>query len=351
MNILVTGGAGFIGSNFIRHMLEKYNYTIINLDLLTYAGNLQNVEDIDHKERYHFVKGDIRNRELLNKLFHHFDIQAVVHFAAESHVDNSIDDPEIFLNTNVLGTQALLEIAKQYWKVDKSDKYCIDYKENVKFIQISTDEVYGTLGKEGYFTEETNLSPNSPYSASKASADMMVRAYFETFELPVVTTRCSNNYGPYQHPEKLIPLMIHHALHEIPLPVYGDGKQIRDWLYVEDHCSAIDTVLHKGRIGEVYNIGGNNEKENIEIIRTILSYLNKSEDLIEFVQDRLGHDRRYAIDNSKITTELGWTPSYSFSHAIEKTIDWYKDNKEWMDLIHSDHKQKFVINSKGTENI
>ncbi|MEK5208048.1 dTDP-glucose 4,6-dehydratase [Psychrobacillus sp. FSL H8-0510] len=349
MNILVTGGAGFIGSNFIRHMLTKYNYIIVNLDLLTYAGNLRNLEDIENTERYHFVKGDIRNRELLTKLFHQFDIQAVVHFAAESHVDKSIDDPEIFLNTNVVGTQALLDTAKQYWKVNKSDKYCIDYKENVKFIQISTDEVYGTLGKEGYFTEETSLSPNSPYSASKASADMMVRAYYETFKLPVVTTRCSNNYGPYQYPEKLIPLMIHHALHEMPLPVYGDGKQIRDWLHVEDHCSAIDTVLHKGKIGEVYNIGGDNEKENIEMVRTILSYLNKSEDLIKYIQDRLGHDRRYAIDNTKITRDLGWAPSYSINHGIEMTIQWYVENKERMDLIYRSQIKTLADHSKGGE--
>lgn len=326
MNILVTGGAGFIGSNFIRHMLSKHNYTIVNLDLLTYAGNLQNLIDIEHAERYHFVKGDIRNRELLTKLFHQFDIQVVIHFAAESHVDKSIDDPEIFLNTNVLGTQALLDTAKQYWKVNKSDKYCTDYKENVKFIQVSTDEVYGTLGKDGYFTEETNLSPNSPYSASKAAADMIVKAYYETYKLPVVITRCSNNYGPYQYPEKLIPLMINNALNDIPLPVYGDGKQIRDWLHVEDHCSAIDTVLHNGRIGEVYNVGGNNEKENIEIVKLILNDLNKSENLIEFVQDRLGHDRRYAIDNTKISEELGWFPSYSFEEGIVGTIQWYLDN-------------------------
>ncbi|WP_225986273.1 dTDP-glucose 4,6-dehydratase [Psychrobacillus glaciei] len=332
MNILVTGGAGFIGSNFIRYMLSKYNYTIVNLDLLTYAGSVQNLNGIEHSEKYRFIKGDIRDRELLNKLFHQYDIQIVTHFAAESHVDKSIDDPEIFLNTNVLGTQALLDTAKQYWKVDQTDKYCTEYKENVKFVHISTDEVYGTLGKDGYFTEETNLSPNSPYSASKASADMMVRAYYETFKLPVVTTRCSNNYGPYQHSEKLIPLMIHHAINDIPLPVYGDGKQVRDWLHVEDHCSAIETVLHNGSIGEVSNVGGNNEKENIEIVKLILNALNKSESLIEFVQDRLGHDRRYAVDNSKISKELSWFPSYSFEEGIVETIHWYLDNVSKNDL-------------------
>lgn len=333
MNILVTGGAGFIGSNFIRHMISKFDYTIVNLDSLTYAGNLLNLKDIEGRERYHFVKGDICDRELLNKLFQQFDIQAVVHFAAESHVDKSIDNPEIFLKTNVLGTQALLNAAKQYWKINKIDKYCNEYKENVKFIHISTDEVYGALGKEGYFTEETNLSPNSPYSASKASADMMVRAYYETYKLPVVTTRCSNNYGPYQYTEKLIPLIISHALNDLPLPVYGDGKQVRDWLHVEDHCSAINTVLHNGRLGEVYNIGGNNEKENIETIKLILNYLNKSEDLIQFVTDRLGHDRRYAIDNSKISKELGWTPSITLNEGIEKTIQWYIENKEWANSL------------------
>lgn len=329
MNILVTGGAGFIGSNFIKYMLSKYDYTIVNLDLLTYAGNLQNLKDIEHEERYHFVKGDICDRVLLTKLFHQYEIQAVIHFAAESHVDKSINEPEIFLKTNVFGTQALLDTAKHYWKVDKLDKYCTEYIDDVKFIQISTDEVYGALGKEGYFTEKTNLSPNSPYSASKASADLMVRAYYETYKLPTVITRCSNNYGPYQYPEKLIPLVISQTLNNLPIPVYGDGKQVRDWLYVEDHCSAIDSVFHNGRIGEVYNIGGNNEKENIETIKFILKYLNKSEDLIEFVEDRLGHDRRYAIANTKISEELGWVPSNTFNDGLSKTIHWYLENRKW----------------------
>lgn len=333
MNILVTGGAGFIGSNFVKYMLGKYDYTIVNLDLLTYAGNMKSLKEVARNERYHFVKGDICNRELLEKIFSKYDINTVINFAAESHVDRSIEDPEIFLKTNVIGTQAILDTAKYYWKVDLADKYSQAFKADVKFIQISTDEVYGTLGKEGYFTEETNLSPNSPYSASKASADMIVRAYHETYGLPVNITRCSNNYGPYQFPEKLIPLMINNALQEKPLPVYGDGKQIRDWLYVEDHCSAIDTVLHKGKVGEVYNIGGKNEKENIEIVKLILRSLGKSEDLITYVQDRLGHDRRYAIDNSKITSELGWSPSYTFENGIMQTIDWYLENREWMDEI------------------
>lgn len=335
MNILVTGGAGFIGSNFVKYMLAYYDYTIINLDLLTYAGNLKNLEGVVGNQRYHFVKSDICDRQLLNDIFRKYDINVVINFAAESHVDRSITDPEVFLKTNVLGTQALLDTAKNYWKVDLTDKYSQEFKAGVKYIQISTDEVYGTLGKEGYFTEETCLAPNSPYSASKASADMIVRAYHETYGLPINITRCSNNYGQYQFPEKLIPLMINNALQEKLLPVYGDGKQIRDWLHVEDHCSAIDTVLHRGEVGEIYNIGGNNEKENIEIVKLILRSLDKSESLISYVQDRLGHDRRYAIDNSKITRELGWSPSYTFRSGIVKTIKWYLENKEWMDEINS----------------
>lgn len=341
MNILVTGGAGFIGSNFVKHMLGNYDYTIVNLDLLTYAGNLNNLEEVAENQRYHFVKGNICDLVLLNEVFQKYDINIVINFAAESHVDRSIEEPEIFLKTNVLGTQALLDMAKKHWKVDLNDKFSQEFKAGVKFIQVSTDEVYGTLGKEGYFTEQTNLAPNSPYSASKASADLIVRAYHETYGLPVNITRCSNNYGPYQFPEKLIPLMINHALKGKPLPVYGDGKQIRDWLHVDDHCCAIDTVLHKGQVGGVYNIGGNNEKENIEIVKLILRSLGKSDDLITYVQDRLGHDRRYAIDNSKITSELGWSPSYTFEHGIEMTIGWYLENKEWMDGVISGDYVKY----------
>ena len=341
MNILVTGGAGFIGSNFIRHMLENYDYKIVNLDLLTYAGNLKNLEDIDTDSRYHFVKGDICDRKLLKEIFCEFDINVVINFAAESHVDRSIEEPEIFLRTNVLGTQALLDTAKQYWKLDPNNKYSREFKEEVKFIQISTDEVYGTLGAEGYFTEETNISPNSPYSASKASADMIVRAYYETYGFPINITRCSNNYGPYQFPEKLIPLMINNALHNRTLPVYGDGKQIRDWLHVKDHCIAIDAVMHKGRIGEVYNIGGNNEKTNLEIVKLILKVLGKSEELIKFVKDRPGHDRRYAIDNSKITRELGWSPSITFEQGIIETIQWYLENQNWMEEIVSGNYMEY----------
>ena len=329
-NILVTGGAGFIGSNFIKYMLEKYTYHIINLDVLTYAGNLENLVDVENHSLYTFVKGDIRDRELLNQLFKEYEIDTVVNFAAESHVDRSIENPEIFLNTNVLGTQALLDTAKKYWKLKPEDKYCREYKEGVRYLQVSTDEVYGTLGKEGLFTESMPLEPNSPYSASKASADLMVRAYYETFGLPINVTRCSNNYGPYQFPEKLIPLVIHNVLENKPIPVYGDGLQIRDWLYVEDHCSAIDAVLHQGRIGEVYNIGGNNEKTNIDIIKLILSEIGQTEDLIVYVKDRPGHDRRYAIDNSKITRELRWKPNYQFEQGIKATIKWYIDNEKWM---------------------
>ena len=331
MNILVTGGAGFIGANFIRHMLSTYEYTIVNLDLLTYAGNLSNLHEVSKNKNYHFVQGDIGDQALVGEIFRAYDIQTVINFAAESHVDRSIEGPAIFFKTNVLGTETLLEEAKRYWKVNPLDKSCMQYKKGTRFIQISTDEVYGTLGKEGYFTEKTNLAPNSPYSASKASADMIVRAYHATYGLPAMVTRCSNNYGPYQHPEKLIPLIIGQAMGENTIPIYGDGKQVRDWLHVEDHCKAIDTVLHKGELGEVYNVGGNNEKENLEVVKLILHKLNKSESLIKYVEDRLGHDRRYAIDNTKITKELNWSPSYTFEEGMEKTIDWYLENIDWME--------------------
>lgn len=323
--VLVTGGAGFIGSNFIHYMLERYDYKIINLDLLTYAGNLKNLEGIENHLNYTFVHGDIRDRALLEQLFREYEIDTVINFAAESHVDRSIDEPEVFLTTNIMGTQALLDTAKRHWNVEPDNRYSRDYKEGTKFIQISTDEVYGTLGEKGLFTEETPLAPNSPYSASKTSADLIVRAYYETYGMPVNITRCSNNYGPYQHIEKLIPLVITNCMQDKKVPVYGDGMQVRDWLYVEDHCSAIDTVLHKGKMGEVYNIGGNNEKANIEIVKLIINSLGKTEELICHIADRPGHDRRYAIDNTKITTELGWKPKYTFKEGIEKTIDWYME--------------------------
>ena len=325
-NILVTGGAGFIGSNFVRYMLNKYSeYHIINLDALTYCGNLENLKDIENKDNYTFIKGDIRDKDIVDDLVKKCDY--VINFAAESHVDRSITDPEIFIKSNVLGTQVLLNASKEYG-VDK-------------YIQISTDEVYGTLGSEGYFTETTPLQPNSPYSASKAGGDLITRAYHETFDLPINITRCSNNYGPFQFPEKLIPLMISNALEDVKLPVYGDGKNIRDWLHVLDHCRAIDLVMHEGKIGEVYNIGGNNEKQNIEIVKLILETLNKSESLIEFVSDRLGHDRRYAIDSTKIQQELGWSPEYTFEKGISETIKWYLDNQDWTDQVKSGQYQEY----------
>ena len=333
-NILVTGGAGFIGSNFVKFMLEKHpDYRIINIDALTYAGNLENFKEIENNPNYKFIKCDIRDRKKIDEIFHIYDIDVVINFAAESHVDRSIEEPEVFLTTNIIGTQVLLDAAKKYWKVNPNDKYCKEYKPGVKFLQISTDEVYGALGKTGMFVETMPLMPNSPYSASKASADMIVRAYYKTYGFPINITRCSNNYGPYQFPEKLIPLMINNCLKEKELPVYGDGMQVRDWLHVSDHCSAIDTVLHKGIDGEVYNIGGNNEKANIDIVKLIIQTLGKSEKLIKYVKDRPGHDRRYAIDNTKITTELGWKPAYTFEQGIKETIQWYLENTEWIGNI------------------
>ena len=315
-NILVTGGAGFIGSNFVRYMLNKHqDYKIVNLDLLTYAGNIKSLDDVKDNPNYLFVKGDIADNKLVDKIVSDNKIDIIINFAAESHVDRSITNPDIFVKTNVLGTQNLLEVAKKH-KIEK-------------FFQISTDEVYGSLGKTGFFTEKTPLSPNSPYSASKASADLLVMAYHHTFGLNVNITRCSNNYGPYQFPEKLIPLFITNALDNKQVPLYGDGLNIRDWLFVEDHCSAIDTVLHKGKNGEIYNVGGNNEKTNKYITDTILKYLGKDSSLIKYVADRLGHDRRYAIDATKIKEELGWQPQYKFEQAIEKTIQWYLTNKDW----------------------
>lgn len=332
--ILVTGGAGFIGSNFIKYMLNRHkNYRIINGDVLTYAGNLENLKEVDQNPNYIFTKLDIRDRETVEILFSCYDIDYVVNFAAESHVDRSIVNPEVFLTTNIIGTQVLLDAAKKHWKVNPDDKYCKEYKPGVKFLQVSTDEVYGALEKTGLFTENMLLQPNSPYSASKASADLIVRAYHETYGMPVNITRCSNNYGPYQFPEKLIPLMINNCLNDKDLPVYGDGMQIRDWLHVKDHCAAIDTVLHKGINGEVYNIGGNNEKANIEIVKLIIKALGKSESRIKYVKDRPGHDRRYAINNTKITTQLGWKPLYTFERGMEETIKWYMNNTKWMDSI------------------
>ncbi|MGG3605561.1 dTDP-glucose 4,6-dehydratase [Priestia megaterium] len=322
MNILVTGGAGFIGSNFVRHMVETYpSYGIVNYDLLTYAGNLENLKDIESHENYTFVKGDINNRELVDHLVKYHDIDVIVNFAAESHVDRSITEPDIFIKSNVLGTQALLDVAKA--------------NNLKKYVQVSTDEVYGSLGETGYFTEETPLDPNSPYSASKAGADMLVSAYHETFGMNVNITRCSNNYGPYHFPEKLIPLMVTNALEGKELPIYGDGKNVRDWLHVKDHCAAIDLVIHKGKPGEIYNVGGHNERTNNEIVHLIVEKLNAPKELIKFVEDRLGHDRRYAIDPTKLTTELGWKPKYTFDTGIVETIQWYLDNQDWWKNIKS----------------
>jgi len=341
-NLLITGGAGFIGSNFIKYMLANYNdYKIVNMDCLTYAGNLENLKEVEKNSNYTFVNDSINNRDELEKIFAQYDIDCVVNFAAESHVDRSIEHPEIFLLTNILGTQSLLDTAKKFWKVNPNDKYCKGYKDGVKFLQVSTDEVYGALGETGTFVETMPLIPNSPYSASKASADLIVRAYSETFGMPVNITRCSNNYGPYQFPEKLIPLMINNCQNNKDLPVYGDGMQVRDWLHVKDHCSAIDTVLHKGNLGEVYNIGGNNEKANINIVKLIINTLGRSEDLIKHVKDRPGHDRRYAIDNTKITTELGWEPSYTFEQGMEETIQWYIDNSQWVKNVISGEYSKY----------
>jgi len=322
--ILVTGGCGFIGSNFIRHLIDK-DYFICNLDKLTYAGNPENLRGIDGRKNYKFVKGDIGDPKIVGKVISGFGIDAIINFAAESHVDRSILGPEIFTRTNVLGTQVLLDVSKDHWAKK-------GFKGN-KFIQISTDEVYGSLGKTGKFKESTPLSPNSPYSVSKAAADLLVKAYHHTFGYPAIISRCSNNYGPYQFPEKLIPLMIISALSGKKLPVYGDGLNVRDWLHVEDHCSAVEMILKKGEIGEVYNIGGNNEWKNIDIVKRVLKSLNKKGSLIEHVKDRLGHDRRYAMDAGKIMKELGWRPEHRFEEGLNSTVNWYLDNKDWWKKI------------------
>lgn len=333
--ILVTGGAGFIGSNFIQYLLreKKELSLLVNLDLLTYAGNPENLVEVASDPRYYFVRGDVRDKALVDSLFQQYDFDTVVHFAAESHVDRSIAEPEVFLTTNVIGTQVLLDAAKNHWKLTPKDHSCRAYRPGVRYLQVSTDEVYGALGDEGRFSEATPLSPSSPYSASKAGADLLVHAYYKTYGLPVNITRCSNNYGPYQYPEKLIPLMIYKAVHHEPLPVYGDGMQVRDWLHVTDHCSALLAVLEKGRIGEVYNVGGSNEMANIEIVRLVLRELQKPESLITHVKDRPGHDRRYAIDNTKITTELGWLPAYTFEKGMADTISWYLAHMDWLEKL------------------
>jgi dTDP-glucose 4,6-dehydratase len=345
--MLVTGGAGFIGSNFIQYLLRrpagKKRYQVVNLDKLTYAGNLENLKAVENHPDYRFVQGDIGDPDLVGHLFASYHFDYVVNFAAESHVDRSITDPEIFVKTNVLGTVNLLNVAKKHWV----EQLPPDEAANRKFLQVSTDEVYGSLGATGYFTELTPLNPHSPYSASKAGADLLVAAYGDTYRLPVNITRCSNNYGPYQFPEKLIPLMINNARDQKALPVYGDGMNVRDWLYVEDHCQAIALVLENGRPGEVYNIGGHNERTNIRIVETIIAYLHENghpevtEALIKHVADRKGHDRRYGIDPTKITTELGWRPETDFETGIKRTIEWYLNNVEWLGRVTSGEYQDY----------
>lgn len=370
MTYLVTGGAGFIGSNFVKHMLGRYpDAQLIVLDALTYAGNLGTLKDDLKNPNCIFIKGDICDKEVVKNIFEKYPVQYVVNFAAESHVDRSIENPELFLETNILGTQNLLEQAKKHWSTGKDTNGYPTYKDGVKYLQVSTDEVYGSLGETGYFTETTPLDPRSPYSASKTGADLIVQAYSETYKMPVNITRCSNNYGPYHFPEKLIPLIIKNILEGKSLPVYGNGSNVRDWLYVADHCKAIDQVLHNGRVGEVYNVGGHNEKKNIDIVKltisTVRSLLEENpeykkalkkegddiswinDSLITFVADRLGHDQRYAIDPTKITNELGWTPETSFEKGIVKTIRWYLENQDWVEEVTSGDYQKYYKEMYG----
>lgn len=345
--ILITGGAGFIGSHLVKLMVQKYpDYKIINLDLLTYAGNLNSIKDIETAPNYTFVRGDIGDPELMKELFLDFQIDSVIHLAAESHVDRSISDPMSFINTNIVGTVNLLNTARNAWEGQFEGK---------RFYHVSTDEVYGTLGETGLFSEETAYDPRSPYSASKASSDHLVRAYWHTYHLPVVVSNCSNNYGPHQFPEKLIPLVINNIKHNKPLPIYGDGKYTRDWLWVGDHAAAIDLVFHKGTDGETYNIGGNNERQNIDLVRTLCQIMDdllerapgSSEQLITFVKDRPGHDRRYAIDASKIKEELGWEPTVSPEEGLEKTAQWYLQNTQWLEDVTSGAYQKYYEQQYG----
>lgn len=338
MKILVTGGAGFIGSNFVYYMLDRHpDYKIVCLDALTYAGNLETLKKANENPNFKFVKGDITDRKAVYALFEEEGFDAVVNFAAESHVDRSIEEPEIFLKTNILGTQVLLDASKKFG--------------SIRFHQVSTDEVYGDLPLDRpdlFFTEETPIKTSSPYSASKASADLLTLAYYRTYNLPVTVSRCSNNYGPYHFPEKLIPLMIANALENKPLPVYGDGKNVRDWLYVRDHCKAIDLILEKGKIGQVYNIGGHNERTNLEVVKTVLSILGKSEELITFVKDRPGHDMRYAIDPTKIKNDLGWYPETTFEKGIEETVKWYLANKPWWEnIVNGEYRNYYEKMYKG----
>ncbi len=346
--ILITGGAGFIGSHLTRLFVNKYpNYKIVNLDALTYAGNLNNLRDIEHAPNYKFVKGDITDMDFVKELFSTHQFTGVLHCAAESHVDRSITDPLAFVRTNVMGTVSLLQAAKEIWKGNMEGKL---------FYHISTDEVYGSLGEEGFFTEETAYDPRSPYSSSKASSDHFVRAYYHTYHLPVKISNCSNNYGPFHFPEKLIPLCIHNIINKKPLPIYGKGENVRDWLFVEDHVRAIDTIYHKGKIGETYNIGGHNEWTNIALVKELCVQMDKklgreageSEQLITYVKDRAGHDLRYAIDATKLKEELGWMPSLQFEEGLSKTIDWYLNNSEWLANVTSGEYQKYYASLYGS---
>jgi dTDP-glucose 4,6-dehydratase len=370
MNYLVTGGAGFIGANFVKYLLNKYREIQITvLDDLTYAGNLGTLRNDLNDPRLTFVKGNIKDPQIVSEIFDKQPINFLVNFAAESHVDRSIENPQVFLETNILGTQNLLDVAKKRWSTGRDALGYPLYRPHVRFLQVSTDEVYGSLGPTGYFTEDTPLDPRSPYSASKTGADLIVKAYGETYKMPVNITRCSNNYGPYHFPEKLIPLIIKNILEGKPLPVYGDGSNVRDWLYVEDHCKAIDAVLHNGRAGEIYNIGGHNEKRNIDIVHLIIATIRRlleenpayrtalkrpagdlswiSNDLITFVQDRLGHDHRYAIDPAKITRDLGWQPETNFETGIVKTIRWYLENQDWVEEVTSGEYQNYYQRMYG----
>ena len=341
---LITGCAGFIGSNFVHYMLKKYpEILLVNLDKLTYAGNLENLKDVEGDPRHVFVQGDICDKELVESLFQKYDFDYVINFAAESHVDRSIKNPEIFVQSNVMGTVNLLQRAKEAWY----DADAKTWKEGKKYLQVSTDEVYGALGADGFFMETTPLCPHSPYSSSKASADMFVKAYYDTYKLPINITRCSNNYGPYQFPEKLIPLILNNTLAHKDLPVYGDGMQVRDWLYVDDHCKAIDMVIRNAKVGEVYNVGGHNERPNIFIVKTIIDYVKENVDstvgehMIKHVTDRKGHDRRYGIDPEKIKNDLGWYPETTFEVGIKKTLKWYLDNADWVKNVTSGEYQKY----------
>jgi dTDP-glucose 4,6-dehydratase len=367
---LVTGGAGFIGANFVKYLLKKYeNIHLVVLDDLTYAGNLGTIKEELKDARLVFIKGNIVDNQPITKIFGEYPIDYVVNFAAESHVDRSIENPQLFLQTNILGTQNLLDIAKKYWTIGRDENGYPIYRKGVKYLQVSTDEVYGSLDETGYFTEKTPLDPRSPYSASKTGADLIVSAYSETYNLPVNITRCSNNYGPYHFPEKLIPLIIKNILEGEKLPVYGDGSNVRDWLYVEDHCKAIDLVILNGRVGEVYNIGGHNEKKNIDIVKLMIATIRRlmeenpdykktlrknenditwiNDDLITFVKDRLGHDHRYAIDPAKITNELGWYPETMFEDGIVKTIRWYLENQDWVKEVTSGEYQRYYERMYG----